>query len=416
MEARPRSGYFVAANKTIATPQVKRHRVRPRRVPLPHLADDFVTASADQTLIPLGGAVLSAELLPLKHLARLTREVASDPAKCFARYGPPAGAEELRRQIAKRMLTQHMSVTTDEVVVSSGCMDAIRLALLATTRPGDVIALESPTFFGFLQAVRDLGLYALEIPTDPQTGIDIDALGRALARHQVEAVIVTPTFQNPTGATMPDDAKRELGRLAKRHKVTIIEDDVYGDLPFELPRPTPVAALSDADVIFCSSFSKTLTPGLRIGWLLPGKHLDRVRRLKLSGTITSPAVNQLVIAAFLETGAYDRHLRKLRSALKSQLQAMRACLAEHLPPGSSVASPSGGFLLWARFEEGLDAHALYGEAQQNGISVLPGTLCATDAKYNNCLRLNAGYPYSDAIEQALITIAELSSKLVRAAD
>jgi DNA-binding transcriptional MocR family regulator len=405
VQARPRSGYFVSQS-TMDTPAVTRHRVRPRRVPLPHLADDFVTASANATMVPLGGAVLGASLLPLKHLARLTREAASDGAASFASYGPPAGSPVLRRLIAKRMLALGLAVNADEVVISSGCMDAIRLALLACARPGDVVALESPTFFGFLQAVRDLGLYALEIPTDPQLGLDVDAFERALTRHRVQAAIVTPTFHNPTGATMPDAAKRRVAELCARHRVTVIEDDVYGDLTHVEPRPRPLAALSKrGDVIYTSSFSKTLAPGLRIGWLLPGKHLDRVRRLKLSGTIASPALNQQVLGEYLSSGAYERHLRRLRGKLRHSTTATRLCLAQQLPEDCRVTSPSGGFLLWLRLPKGTDAHALYERAHAEGISILPGTLCATDRKYGDCIRINAANPFDATIEEAIERLA-----------
>ena len=411
VEARPRSGYFVTPpTLAMKTPSLKRHRVRPRRVPVPHLADDFVSASADGSLVPLGGAVLSPDLLPLKQLSRVARSVVSGSARAFARYGPPAGAPELRRTIAKRMLGLGLPVGLDEVVISAGCMDSIRLALLATTKPGDLIALESPTFFGFLQAVRDLGLYALEIPTHPDRGIDVDALDRAAKRHAVRAAVITPIFQNPTGACMPQQDKERIAKLAKRRGFTIIEDDVYGDLVFAAPRPAPIAALGIGDVIYCTSLSKTLAPGLRLGWLLPGEHLDRVRRLKLSGTITSPALNQLVAAEVLDGGSYERHLRRLRVALKTQVATMRRALAMHLPAGTEVTQPEGGFLLWVRLPKGVDAHRVYQRAAQSGVSILPGTLCAVDDKYRRYIRINAGYPWSPLIESAVKTLGELVAR------
>ena len=410
VEARPRSGYFVSftANR-LRAPDLKKHRVTPRRVPLPHLADDFVTASADTKLVPLGGAVLSPDLLPLKHLTRTIREVAGRRERVFGLYGPPSGAPELQRAVAKRLLRIGVPVTADEVVITSGCMNAIQLALLAITKPGDVVALESPTFFGFLQLVRDLGLYALEVPTDPQTGIDLQSLHKALAKHTVKALIVTPSFHNPTGAAMPEDHKTELAVLARHFKVTIIEDDVYGDLHYGARRPSTLAGSPDSDVLYCSSFSKTLAPGLRVGFLVPGQHLDRVRRLKLSGTITSPPLNQLTVAAFLRSGAYERHLRQLRGKIKIQVAAARRALGQHLPAGSEVTSPTGGFLLWTKLPRGVDSVALYEEMKVAGISFCPGPLCASDAKYRNYLRISAGYPWTRSFEQA---IAKLGQALV----
>lgn len=287
-------------------------------------------------------------------------------------------------------------------------MDAIRLALAAITKPGDVVAVESPTFFGFLQLLRDTGLYALEIPTDPRTGIDVDSLARALHNHNVKAIILTPNFHNPTGAVISDANKLAIGDLARRHKATIIEDDIYGDLYLGQRRPPPLAAIATgADVVYCSSFSKNLAPGLRVGWVLPGRHLDKVRRLKLSSTITSPAMNQLVVAEFLESGSFDRHLRRLRTQLKTQMGAVLARLAVGLPPDARVTSPRGGFLLWVALERELDSLQLYEQARQVGVSVLPGALCAVDAKHRSCFRLSCGHPFSERMAQGIDRLTKL---------
>ena len=405
--ARPRSGYFVSfPNRSLPSPPLRPLRMRPRKVPLPLLADDFVTASANKTMVPLGGAVLSPQLLPLKHLARIAKEKASLRERVFASYGAPAGAPELQRSIAKRLLKIGLGVTSEDIVVSAGCMDAIRLALLATTKPGDTVALESPTFFGFLQLVRDLGLYALEVPTDPQHGIDLPSVQTALQKHSVKAIIVTPNFQNPTGAVMPDQNKRELGKLAKRYRATIIEDDIYGDLQFGNKRPAPLASLVDCDIVYCSSFSKTLTPGLRVGYILPFVHQDKIRRLKLSGTITSPSLNQLVIAEYLQTGAYERHLRTLRVHLKNQVGAAHRALAESLPPGTQITTPKGGFLLWIRLPAPANSLELYEQMQRQGISILAGPLCTTNTRYRNSLRVSCGYPWNNKLDAAIAKIAK----------
>ncbi len=414
VEARPRSGYFVkVAKSTVSKPVLMRHRMRPRRVPLPHLADDFVTASANPSSVPLGGAVLSDALLPLKHLGRIARSVVTDPVSSFARYGAPAGELDLRRQIARRMLDLGIAATVDEIVVSAGCMDAIRLALLATTKPGDVVMMESPTFFGFLQLVRDLGLYALEVPTHPEHGIDLRAFARAAERHRAKVAIVTPTFQNPTGACMSSADRERLGAIARRRKMTIIEDDVYGDLAHDGTRHPPLAAVADCDTIYCSSFSKTLAPGLRLGWVYATKHIERLKRLKLSGAITSPPMNQLIAAQFLESGSYERHLRRLRIALSGQVASMRRALADHLPAGSQITMPTGGFLLWVQLPADINAHVLYEKLAGKGVSILPGTLCAVDGKYQSFVRVNAGYPWTPRLKKAVSVIGRSCARLTR---
>ncbi len=408
-EARPRSGYVVRyAEGAIRAPAAQLRRGRPQRVLAPHPADDFVSSSANPRLVPLGGAVLAPELLPLKHLQRLIKEVVKRPARAFAAYGLPAGAPELRRAIAGRIVPFGHELTADEIVVTSGCMDAVRLALQSVARPGDTVAVESPTFFGFLQAIRDLDLLALEVAVDPTTGIELPWLAREIARHPVRALIVTPTVQNPTGACMPDASRLELLALARRQGVTIIEDDVYGDLYFGERRPSSLSALDpEADVIYCTSFSKTLAPGLRVGWLAPGRHLDRARRLKLSGTITSPAISQLTLAKYLASGAYERHLRRLRPRLRTQLGAARRALAAWRLPGIEVTDPAGGFLLWVRLPRGIDAVAVAGEALRQGIAVMPGTLCTLGSGYRDCLRLNCGNPWTRSFDRAAHALGEI---------
>ncbi len=415
IESRPRSGYVVAfPSAKLPYPDLKSHRMRPRKVPVPHLADDFVTDAANQRLVPLGGAVLSPSLLPLKHLARLIRTVSTKREQILASYGSPAGASELRREIAKRHLRLGVPIDPEDIVITTGCMDAIRLALLAVTKPGDIIALESPTFFGFLQLIRDLGLLALEVPTDPQHGIDLTSLKQAFHKHSVKALIVTPNFQNPTGAAMSLENKQNLVDLARRYKVTLIEDDVYGDLQFGPKRPVSLASLAANQVIYCNSFSKTLTPGLRIGWVTSPLHMDRLRRLKLSGTIASPLLNQLVIAHFLQAGSYERHLRHLRGALESQLESISRALSVHLPQSAQITSPLGGFLIWVKLPNPIDTLALHQDMKRKNISILPGALCATDAKYRRYLRISCGYPWSPKLEAAIRTLGKTVQRHLRA--
>jgi DNA-binding transcriptional MocR family regulator len=324
VEARPRSGYFAKPPVPVfAPPPVETGPMHPRPIPFDGLSDEFVTVSADPRLVPLGGAILGPELVPLKQLARAAKSVLAHRPEILAKYGPPSGTIELRREIVKRMLPMGIALAVSDVVVSSGCMDAIRIAIASVTKPGDVVAVESPTFFGFLQLLREAGVRIIEVPAHPTTGIDLDLLERSLKRHTIRAALVTPNFQNPTGATMPDSHKLRLGKLARQHDFTIIEDDVYGDLHFEAQRPAPIAALvHDADVVYCSSFSKTLAAGLRVGWVVPGRHLQKASGLKLSSIIASPGLNQLILAEFLSSGSYGRHLRKLRLALKANMMLM----------------------------------------------------------------------------------------------
>jgi DNA-binding transcriptional MocR family regulator len=409
VEARPRSGYFAKPTQPVFDPPpIERGPMHPRPIPFDTLTDEFVTVSADPRLVPLGGAILGPELVPLKHLARAAKTVLARNPEILAKYGPPNGTIELRREIAKRMLPMGLALAVSDIVVSSGCMDAIRIAITSVTKPGDVVAVESPTFFGFLQLLREAGIRIIEVPTHPTTGMDLDLLERSLRRHSIRAALLTPNFQNPTGATMPDAHKTRLGQLARRHDFTIIEDDVYGDLHFGPQRPKPIAALvHDADIVYCSSFSKTLCAGLRVGWVVPGRHLPKASGLKLSSILASPGLNQLILADFLASGSYGRHLRRLRLALKNNMMQMARALAQSLPPGCRITSPNGGFLVWVRLADDRDGLAMYEASLREGVTIMPGRLSATSDRYRSYFRLSCGFPWTPKLEEGLRRVGDV---------
>ncbi len=411
IEARPRSGFFVRSQCPLKTPQVSRRLDPPRAATLHALTESIVQSTSQPGLAPFGGAVLSAELLPLTALARHQREVLRRAPDAFARYSDAAGLDELRRAIVRRMMDYGVPSRPEDVVITSGCMDAMRLSLLAVAQPGSLVAVETPTFFGMLQLVRDLGMRAVQIPVDPESGLDLDHLERALCSRRIEALIVTPNFQNPLGALMPDAHKQCLVQLARRHSFAVIESDVYGDLQHASTRPRPLAAFDDGRaVLHCSSFSKTLAPGLRLGWVAPGRHVDRVRSLKLSGTICSPIISQLMMERFLSGGAYERHLRATRIAIARQVAQVRQLVGRAFPEGTRVTSPKGGFLLWAQLPAGCDSERLFFAAQSAKITVLPGIVCALGARFRSCVRLNCGHPLDPGLERDLFRLGALAAK------
>jgi DNA-binding transcriptional MocR family regulator len=413
-----RSGYFVNARRTFVPPTTRVQTATPQRVPALHLADDFVAASADPTLVPFGGAVLSPALVPLKQIGRITRELTTRRPDVFTSYGPPSGHPDLTREIAKHLLTLGIRAEPADVVITSGAMNAMRLAIGVLTQPGDTVAIESPTFFALLPMLRDAGLLVAEIPIDPTSGLNLDALESLLNRRRVAAAIVTPTHQNPTGACMAPPAKKRLLKIARAHALKIIEDDVYGDLSFSGERPKPLAAYATkADaVLYCASFSKTLAAGLRVGFIAPGAAMPELARAKLASTIASPVLNQLVLAEFLATGAYQRHLRKLRAALLRNKQDLLAAVDRYFPTDVEVSAPVGGFCLWLRLKDGLSSRELYLKAKALGVSILPGEVCAIDARFRSYVRLSFGHAWSPKLEHGmkqlghLIATAERSSR------
>ena len=287
-------------------------------------------------------------------------------------------------------------------------MEAINLAILATTKPGDVIAVESPTYYGILQAIESYGRKTLEIATTPQEGICLDDLERALKSKRVKAVFATPNFNNPMGSLMPDEKKRHLVDLITRAEVPLIEDDVYGDLSFDGRRPRPAKSFDKKDlVLLCSSFSKTLSPGARVGWIVPGRYLERVIQLKMMNTIATPSLSQMAIADFLETGGYERHLRRSRSTYALQLHEHRAAVQKYFPSGTKMSRPMGGFCLWIEMPQGSSALDLYERAIKEKIIIAPGPIFSAQSAYDNFIRINCGNPFTDQIDHALLTLGRL---------
>lgn len=405
-ESRPRSGSYVRASaRRLPTPP--RPSVDPglRGVTLPAIADRFVAASAEPGVVPLGGAVVAPELLPSKVLARLARIELRRRDRVFGLYGPPGGDPGLRRALARLAREWGLGVGPEDVVITAGCMDAIRLALLATVEADAVIALESPTFFGFLRLVRDLGHPVVEIPVDPVEGLDLDALEAACARHPIRALILTPTLQNPTGATLSQANRRRLVELAAANGFVVLEDDVYAHLADEA-QPPVLAADPRGPVVLCGSLSKVVSPGLRVGYAISPRFAGALARHKLSGTICSPALNQRVLRAFLDEGRLSRHARGLRSRVDRQRAALASAVASAFPDGA-LTHPAGGFLLWLHLGAGADAMALYHKAIEAGISILPGPLCSASEGCGEFVRLSAGYPFSDAHADAVERLATL---------
>ena len=416
IEARPRSGYFVLAHggRPLAAAGASRPSALPTSVATADLIVRFLGAIADPKLVPLGTALPDAALLPTARLARtLGAVVRRDPVRSVM-IAIPAGTVELRVEIARRSLATRAAVSADDVVITTGCAEAIALGLRVLTEPGDTVALESPAFFGTLQVIAALGLRALELPTDPRTGIDLEALDAALATRTVRALVLSPTVHNPLGFVMSDERKRALATVLDRHGVPVIEDDTYADLHFGAERPASLRAfVRSAPVLWCGSFSKTLAPAFRVGWIVPGEYRTELLRVKAATTVATAAPTELAIAEFLRTGGYDHHLRKLRRVLHENVQRVAAEVAERFPPGTMISRPAGGFLLWIELPERVDALELSRRCQLRGVSVAPGPVFSATGEYRSCIRLNAGLQWSPHIAQAVQTIADEARSLAR---
>lgn len=414
IEARPQSGYYVRApRRAAAEPATSKPPRSPQFVGVHELVSRVLEGGREPNVVSFGAAIPSAELVPIAKLQRIVSAVARRQPLSMATYGLPPGREELRRQIALRARDWGVRLTADEIIVTNGCIEAVNLCLRAVAKPGDVIALESPTYFGLLQIIESLGMKALEIPTHPRNGISLEALALAIEREKVKACIVMPNVSNPLGSTMPDAAKKRLVRLLAGHDIPLIEDGVYSALHFS---PTPAFAARAYDkkgmVMLCSSFTKTFAPGLRVGWVAPGRYYAQVQMLKFISSVGVSDLLQLTVAQFLEHGGYDRLMRALRRTYAHQLELVAHAVSRYFPRETKMTRPSGGYVLWVEMPTGIDSIELYQRALKERIGISPGPMFSASNRYRNCLRINCGIAWSDRAERALACIGELAYELL----
>jgi DNA-binding transcriptional MocR family regulator len=410
--SRPRSGWFVAAQLPKTQAANWTTFSAPAAVPVSVGRQIYrVLASVSQPgLLPLGSAVVDVGLLPLRELRRATMAVArTHPDIGLRPPTSPLGNPALRVQIARLMAQRGVHVGPEQIVVTAGDGLAFEMALRLVVPAGGVVAIETPTYFGILQSLEALGLHALEIATDARSGIDLDALEAALREGGVHAIAVNPTFHNPFGGLMSDAAKARLVALASRYQVPLIEDDVYGDLYQGARRPLSLQSFDrDGNVIHCSSFSKTLTPAWRIGWITPGRWLEAfVERQLLSAHIVN-TLSQAILAEYLAGRAYAQHLQRLRKLFAAQNPRVRALILAAFPDALSVTDPQGSFLFWIELPVHVDATALAGQALRNGISIAPGPIFSATRRFRNCIRLSVGQRLTPAIEAGIRTLGELA--------
>jgi DNA-binding transcriptional MocR family regulator len=413
VQSRARSGYYVRELPRTLPPEpdaASQPDGESRPVDVSELVFEVLESAMAHDIVPLGSAFMSPALFPLARLGRAMAHEAVhlDPRSTVDDLTP--GNAELRRHIALRYRIGGVELGANDLVVCNGAIEALNLCLAAVTRPGDAVLVESPCFYAALQVLERHGLHAVEVPTHPRDGIELGALATAIARHRPKACWLMTNFQNPLGSTMPDAKKRELVELLVRHELPLIEDDVYGELYFGAHRPAPAKAYDRRGlVLHCSSFSKTLAPGYRIGWAAAGRYTQRVARLKLTNTLATCVPAQLAIARYLQRGGYERHLRRLRTALAAQQGAYLAAVAEHFPQGTRVTRPDGGYFLWIELPEDRDALGVHREAARRGISIAPGPIFSAHRGHAHCLRLNYGHPLDARVAAALRVLGELSS-------
>ncbi len=414
--ARPKSGFYVRAatrNDLVRAAT----GVRPAEAPAPircrRLIDRVYDGINRPELVPFGIANPCMAKPAARTLHRAMKRVMTRAADRSLSYAGTRGEPSLRRQIAWRYLDRlGMNVDPDDVCITNGGQEALLLALSAVAGAGDVIAIESPTYHGLLELIDSLGMLAIEVETCPEDGVSLEALRDTLARHPVKVCMLSTTLSNPLGATMPEEKREQVVRLIEAQDVVLIEDDVYGDLVFDAPRPRPAQFYARGDrVLTCGSFSKTAAPGYRVGWLLPGRYTERVERLKRAYSCSSGFLQQLTLSDFLASGDYDRYLRSLRPALRVNAERMSAYVSRHFPDCTRISKPRGGSVLWLELAPAVDAETLFDRAIEAGISIAPGPVFSASRRYRHSIRLSFGHPWLDEIERGLKWLGDEVTRL-----
>ncbi|UVA80972.1 aminotransferase-like domain-containing protein [Pandoraea commovens] len=412
--SRPQSGYFVSTLEAYAAPALTAAKPKPiaisASVDVSRLVLSTLRSIATDDAVPLGSPYPDPGAFPFEKLNRYAYAAARDDSLRGMRDALPPGHPKLIRQIAKRYSEKGVTIDPAEIIVTVGATEAINLCLQAVAKPGDVIAVESPTFYAMLHAIERMGMKAIEIPTHAARGIDVDALASIARDQRIGACMVMPNFQNPLGFEMPDEAKRALVSLSAELNMPLIENGVYNELYYGDTYPTTLKQYDrEGLVLHCSSFSKTLASAYRIGWALPGRYRDQVEKLKFLNTLTTASIPQLAIAEFLEREGYEHHLRRLRKTYAQQANLMKAIVTRFFPAGTRLSNPAGGYVLWVELPDKVDGMKLYQLALERGITVGPGYMFSASGSYRNFIRLNYSTPWSPEIEQAVITVGKLAT-------
>ncbi|RXM50728.1 MULTISPECIES: PLP-dependent aminotransferase family protein [unclassified Chryseobacterium] len=408
VESKPKYGYYVSqtSQRKLALPSVAKMNVSEVK----NSPEDLVgkvfgsIAGTDVTQFALG--IPGKSLLPVAQMKKCMINVIKGKHDSGTNYEPVQGSEKLRREIAKWSIVMEGKITEDDLVITSGAMNGVYNCLMAVTQPGDSVAVESPVYFGILQAIQLLGLKAVEIPTHPITGVDLNALKKVLPKLSACCFVVN--YNNPLGFQMPDENKKELVKMLTEHNVPLVEDDVYGNIYFGAGRPKPCKFYDEAGIVmWVGSVSKTLAPGFRVGWVAPGKFKEKIIRQKLVQTVSSPSLFSDVIADFLEHGRYDHHLRMFRKKLYANYLQIQKSVMQYFPDNTKISEPKGGFMLWLELDKRICTEDLYDEAVSQKLNFAPGRMFSQYNQYQNCMRLNYALEWTDRVESDLEKLGKM---------
>lgn len=409
VESRPKSGYYVRQPRQKMAFE-RQSKLGKKRTPesIDELVQTVYGTNRSEAFLSFALNTPDVALLPASKLKRSILYVNRNHSESALQYGPIQGLRALREQIAVLMGNSGIEVNSDNLLVTVGCQEAINLAITACTSPGDKILIESPTYFGIFQAILSKGRIPVEVETNVETGVALDSLFEAVEAHHPAACLLVTNFSNPVGASIPDSDKERIVQFLRKKQVTLIENDIYGELYFAAKRPRSCKSFDEHDgVIYCSSFSKSLAPGYRIGWIESGRYFDQIFQAKVHQSVATSTLNQEILAHFLKNGRYDLHLKRLRKKLHTQSLCYQEKVLAYFPEGTVVSTPKGGFVLWVQLPTDIDTVDLLHKAMQRQINFAPGSLFSLEKDLHNYLRISIGRPFSAKVDQGLKVLGDM---------
>jgi 2-aminoadipate transaminase len=377
------------------------------------LSDAFRFAG-EEGVVSLATGFVSPSTYPTAQLAAVSAQVFEEEGGVALGYLEGAeGVPQLREQLAARGREQGYASDADEILVTSGGQQAIDLVARTVLGPDDVAVVESPTFVGGLASLRATGARLIGIPVDAD-GLDVDALERVLARHEVKLCALQTSCHNPTGCDLSPERRERLAQLAVERNFFVMEDGVYSDVRFE---GKPVPALrqeAPGHVLYVNSLSKTVGGGLRIGWIAArGPVLDRLAMLKLESDFFTAALTQHIAARWLASGAYERHVKDTIPFYRERRDALLAALERHLAGEYRTQVPRGGHHLWVTLTRPLDERSLYSEALRHGVAFTPGGALTVERRSQTSLRLSFSLLDPDELDEGVRRLSRAIRELRR---
>lgn len=408
VQVKDRSGYSARfpSNDNILPPSKK---FKSKVCEIEHIDEiiELMNHTMNKDIAPFGVGVPAIERFPNRMINKYLAQTIKHHPESSSAYLFGLGFEELRRELASWIRPWCGVASHENIMITNGCLEALNIALSAECESGDLVAIESPCYFGILHMIHHHGLKALELKTDPVEGIDPEAFEALAKTKNIKVLISTPSAQNPLGFTMSDERKKQILGICKKYKIRLIEDDLYGELHFDKKRPKTYRYFDkDGIVTYCSSFSKFLGPGLRIGWVVtPGDPHQYVRQ-KLSLNLASNSLTQYTVAKVLKNENLLKVGHDLATYYQKNIGIYSNILQSEMGDKLSLSKPTGSYFLWARVE-GLDARAAYQTAKKNKISFTPGPLFSANRQYQNYLRINCAFEFNERRQGELLRLAKI---------